>query len=123
MIKKHGCLLSYCSKITAEWLSTAIHILRKMPRKSDESSVKCYGYVFVIAGRSSGSIEESRSMPAQSKTNNLLSFTLRMTVPPELSELNTIWTIQATFLQTSALFVSYCISDSACSNKAQVLQN
>ena len=80
VIKKHGCLLSYCSKITAEWLSTAIHILRKMPRKSDESSVKCYGYVFVIAGRSSGSIEEVMFNARQSKTNNLAQFHTEMTV-------------------------------------------
>ena len=37
----------YCSKI-------AIYILRKMPRKPDESSVECYGHGFLIAARPRG---------------------------------------------------------------------
>ena len=47
VIKKHGCLLSYCSKIAIKIngslpLGFAIPILRKMPTKSAESSVEGY---------------------------------------------------------------------------------
>ena len=45
VIKKHGWLLSYRSKIATNWLSTAqfvIYIIRKMPTKLAESSVECY---------------------------------------------------------------------------------
>ena len=47
---------------------------------------------------------EIRSMQAQSKINNLLSFTD-----------GSSRAIQSTCLQTSILFVNYCISDPACS--------
>ena len=40
-------------------LAFAIHILRKMPRKSDESSVECCGHGFLIAGRPSGVYTEN----------------------------------------------------------------
>ena len=35
-------------------LGLAIYILRKMPRKPDESSVECYGHGFLIAARPRG---------------------------------------------------------------------
>ena len=35
-------------------LGVAIYILRKMPRKPDESSVECYGHGFLIAARPRG---------------------------------------------------------------------
>ena len=35
-------------------LGLAIYILRKMPRKPDESSVECYGHGFLIAARPHG---------------------------------------------------------------------
>ena len=35
-------------------LGLAIYILRKMPRKSEESSVECYGHVFLIAAQPRG---------------------------------------------------------------------
>ena len=39
-------------------LCLTIHILRKMPTKSDESSVECYGHAwFLIAARPRGGIE------------------------------------------------------------------
>ena len=38
-------------------LGLAIYILRKMPTKSDESSVECYGHGFLIAARPRGGIE------------------------------------------------------------------
>ena len=56
--KKHDCLLSYCSnnqpRNSSLPLGLAIHILRKMPTKSDESSVECYGPWFLIAARPRG---------------------------------------------------------------------
>ena len=38
-------------------LGLAIYILRKMPRKPDESSVECYGHGFLIAARPPRGIE------------------------------------------------------------------
>ena len=35
-------------------LGVAIYILRKMPRKPEESSVECYGHGFLIAARPRG---------------------------------------------------------------------
>ena len=57
VVKKHGCLLSYRSKIARNSslpLGLAIYILRKMHRKPDESSVECYGHGFLIAARPRG---------------------------------------------------------------------
>ena len=50
-------------------LGFTIHILRKMPRKSDESSVECYGHVFLIAGRPRGGIEHYGNWVCRSKTS------------------------------------------------------
>ena len=52
VIKKHGCLLSYCSIIATNSpisLGLVISVLGKMPTKSGESSVECYGHAFLIA--------------------------------------------------------------------------
>ena len=52
VVKKHGCLLSYRSIIATNSpisLGLVISVLGKMPTKSGESSVECYGHAFLIA--------------------------------------------------------------------------
>ena len=50
-------------------LTFAIHILRKMPRKSDESSVECCGHGFLIAGQPRRGIEHYSNWVCRSTTS------------------------------------------------------
>ena len=59
-------------------LGLAIYILRKMPTKSDESSVECYGHGFLIAARPRGGIEHyGNSIKAQRGTISSIEQTLQ----------------------------------------------
>ena len=52
--KKHCLTARKSPRNSSLPLGVAIYILRKMPRKPEESSVECYGHGFLIAARPRG---------------------------------------------------------------------